>query len=472
MVARNYKVAASIGFGKTELRPVPTVLDTGCGPNLVSVSHLPENWRDYLLPRGEEPRLHSASHTPLVVLGRIRMTVQLGTFAIRTVFLVVRTLAVPLLLGTAYTNRYVKSIQCMDRVVHLLDGSSVAIQSAHGEGPNGAPPPPPRETRAPSNKVRVAHALRIESLCEAEVWVQTHVGGLSFLQSAAGPHLEKGILMANGVADPIPNKPFRVRVMNLSRVPRFLPKGMVLGYAMPHPTRIVTLVGEGDLQESAVVTVPDPPKDQAETSRGSPGDPDAKSEDVPPDWRDEVDLSHLEPSVRGKVLHMLSRHAGMWDGNLGTIRATRHRIDLKPGSRPVHSQPYRAGMRARQEEADEIDRMLGMGVIEPSCSEWASPIVLVPKSDGSLRFCVDYRRLNALTVRDSYPLPLRMDECIDSLGDAVVFSALDCNPIAPNESNPEGRNDQCAKYDLPNVELRWGADLVTCQRYIRSGRSE
>jgi Reverse transcriptase (RNA-dependent DNA polymerase) len=53
-------------------------------------------------------------------------------------------------------------------------------------------------------------------------------------------------------------------------------------------------------------------------------------------------------------------------------------------------------------------------------------VVLITKSDGTIRFCVDYRKLNALTVKDSYPLP-RMDECLDSLGDATIFSTLDCN---------------------------------------------
>ncbi len=70
--------------------------------------------------------------------------------------------------------------------------------------------------------------------------------------------------------------------------------------------------------------------------------------------------------------------------------------------------------------------MLEKGVIELAQSPWASPVVLVPKPDGMLRFCVDYRKLNAITVRDTYPIP-RMDECIDSLGSAKIFSTLDCN---------------------------------------------
>jgi hypothetical protein len=51
---------------------------------------------------------------------------------------------------------------------------------------------------------------------------------------------------------------------------------------------------------------------------------------------------------------------------------------------------------------------------------------MVPKPDGSLRFCVDYRKLNAITVSDTYPLP-RINECIDSLGEAAIFTTLDCN---------------------------------------------
>jgi len=70
--------------------------------------------------------------------------------------------------------------------------------------------------------------------------------------------------------------------------------------------------------------------------------------------------------------------------------------------------------------------MLDLGVIEPSDAEWSLPVVVVPNPGGHFRFCVDYRRLNERTVKDVYPIA-RMDDCLDSIGDATVFSTLDCN---------------------------------------------
>jgi len=100
---------------------------------------------------------------------------------------------------------------------------------------------------------------------------------------------------------------------------------------------------------------------------------------------------------------------------LGQIDATPHRIALHPGTRPIRSQPYRTGFHHRRLLADGVTKQVQMGVIEPSKSEWSFPVVMVPKPDGSQRFCVDYRRLNDVTVKDTYPLP-RMDDCIDFLG--------------------------------------------------------
>ena len=93
-------------------------------------------------------------------------------------------------------------------------------------------------------------------------------------------------------------------------------------------------------------------------------------------------------------------------------------------SAPKKQAACRIPYAARQEITSLLKRMQPEGVIEPSESPWASPVVLVRKRDGSLRFCVDYRGLNAVTKADVYPLP-RINDLLDKLGKAKCFSTLD-----------------------------------------------
>ena len=90
---------------------------------------------------------------------------------------------------------------------------------------------------------------------------------------------------------------------------------------------------------------------------------------------------------------------------------------------PLH-QPYRRQNPAvRREEMAQVQQMLSSNVIHPSNSPWASPVVMVRKKDGSLRFCVDFRQLNAATVKDAHPLP-RIDDLLDALHGAKWLSTL------------------------------------------------
>ena len=86
-------------------------------------------------------------------------------------------------------------------------------------------------------------------------------------------------------------------------------------------------------------------------------------------------------------------------------------------SPPIKQTTRRVSYAARQEIAAQLSKMQDGGVIQPSKSSWASPVVLVRKRDGCLRFCVDYRALNSVTKPDVFPLP-RIDDLLDKLGKA------------------------------------------------------
>ena len=81
-------------------------------------------------------------------------------------------------------------------------------------------------------------------------------------------------------------------------------------------------------------------------------------------------------------------------------------------------------MKERDVIQKQVKEMLDDDIVQPSNSPWASPVVLVKKKDGTLRFCVDYRRLNAVTKKDVYPLP-RIDDTLDRLRHARYFSSMD-----------------------------------------------
>jgi len=100
--------------------------------------------------------------------------------------------------------------------------------------------------------------------------------------------------------------------------------------------------------------------------------------------------------------------------DLGCTDILPHRIDTGE-ARPFKEQLRRHPIAHLDFIDNQVDQMLRAGVIEPSSSPWSTNVVLAKKSDGSLRFCVDYRRLNDLTYKDSFPLP-RIDTCLDALG--------------------------------------------------------
>lgn len=105
-------------------------------------------------------------------------------------------------------------------------------------------------------------------------------------------------------------------------------------------------------------------------------------------------------------------------------RDVEHHIETVPGVEPPSRPPYRLGPAEQDEMEAQIKDLLEQGFIRPSASPYGAPILFVPKKDGRWRMCMDYRALNKQTVKDRFPLP-RIDQLIDRLGKAKVFSKLD-----------------------------------------------
>ena len=144
--------------------------------------------------------------------------------------------------------------------------------------------------------------------------------------------------------------------------------------------------------------------------------------------------------------------------NLGKTDLHYHRIDTG-NARPVAQRFYRTSPKMRQEMENQIKELLENGLIEPSTSEWRSPVVMLKKpGDAGYRFAIDYRKVNAVSERTSFPLP-RLDDVWDAIGDAKAcyFTVLDMTsgfwqvPLHPETKHKSSFITQQGQYQWNRV---------------------
>ncbi len=162
-------------------------------------------------------------------------------------------------------------------------------------------------------------------------------------------------------------------------------------------------------------------------------------------------ICNMNMEQRGQLLEIIPHQ--LFLETPGKTDLVQHHIYLKD-SKPIHQHAYRVPEKLLPTMKQEIETMLKLEVIEPSSSEWNNPIVLVPKKDGTLRFCLDFRKLNAVSKFDPYPMP-RVDDLIEKLGSAKFLTTLDlCKGYWQIPLSPESKELTAFKTPFGHYHFR------------------
>ncbi|XP_076877760.1 uncharacterized protein LOC143526887 isoform X2 [Brachyhypopomus gauderio] len=132
-----------------------------------------------------------------------------------------------------------------------------------------------------------------------------------------------------------------------------------------------------------------------------------------------VDVPHFSQDIK----KMIKDYPSLFTDTPGRTTVLEHDIDVS-GHAPIKQHPYRVNPRKRTVLSQETPYLVENGLAIPSRSPWSSPCLLVPKPDGTHRLCTDFRKVNAITTPDSFPLP-RLEDCIDRVGSAKIVTKLD-----------------------------------------------
>ena len=197
------------------------------------------------------------------------------------------------------------------------------------------------------------------------------------------------------------------------------------------PVRIMNLAdGERKIKCGSVVAVCEPVQSvlTQQDVKGTPVTEASTDKELPEHLTDLFERSSvgLDSHQKGQLHSLLCDFASLFSTgaqDLGRTDQVQHRIHTGDAT-PIRQPARRLPPTKMKEAMKAVDDMYQEGIIEPSSSPWASPIVLVKKKDGSTCFCVDYRKLNQVTRKDSYPLP-RIDDTLEGLAGAKWFSSLD-----------------------------------------------
>jgi len=264
------------------------------------------------------PALGDAMCKRLPIEGAFSLQLRLGNTLFRAKFFVAP--------GTAFMNRHVEAIRCRRQVVELFRGSTIPIlatgtgasplerddadaaPSQPTEGPTGDVKPAHRGRKtdgraSTTHVVKVARAVTVPPMSQMAIEVTSTACGLVFLEPKPSVQARHGVRIANGIAEVKPNESFLIIISNFSKLPRKLGKHLALAYAIRSPIGIFTPERKIGEAFEKVLNLPFFQRDDRTSPSPEGSDPPATQ---PSDWRDTVDLAHLDdPELEQQIQRML-----------------------------------------------------------------------------------------------------------------------------------------------------------------------
>ena len=377
--------------GRVGGHPVDMLVDTGSAVTLVHCRVLEKAKIDFKLGMVSEPVV-SANGQPLDIKGKCELEIFLGGVSVVHPVLVAADVTQDCLLGIDFLGKHNCTIDLNGKSIKI--GKEVVSLKGKNESSKVF-----RISLAETVVVPGRHEMILPAKFEGAVCGDSVLGVVEPSPGFAERH---DLLLARVLAQPKDDM-VPVRVINPSPAPVTLYQNTSVG--------TFSQLEDGALEPASC--------NQLATKKPRQTKP-LVSEQF------DLDTLNLSSPQRKELASLLDEFTDIFSSgpaDLGRTGIVQHRIDTGDHP-PIKQAPRRVPMHQQGTVRQHMDDMLQHGVVQPSTSPWAAPIVLVKKKDGTTRFCVDYRKLNDVTRKDAYPLP-RIDETLDALAGAKVFTTLD-----------------------------------------------
>ena len=465
----HYRSQGAVIKGKVGQVTVSVFLDTGAEINLVNndiLKTLPPEAITWL--SDPLPQLKGIGGPNLALTGKVRMVLQLGSHDIGFDAYVTSGANIPghLLLGYAtmkaneiYCVPHEEVVVCKQHIIPLIKPKTQSMHSRpEGMAANRHSPQLPTDQDGALSVSSQENTYYFHELCDAKLTQTVHLQPNALVRAKLQLDLTWFHRHGLNPADPLFQicclaEPSTVRTRGIKldcslhrstdgSVFVYLASDLPYHHSLRRGTKLVAFtvlkgaIQDSELNDFRVSVVHDHHHSSNTLSSTSDEVPPVSPEPVVSQLTELPQITQIDVEMIGSVkytkavptlLKLLNQYrsaVALKDEPLGQTQLVRHHITLQPGISPIYVPAYRLPHSQRGLIEDCIDDMLAQNVIQPSISPWNSPLLLVPKPDGTWRPCVDYRKLNSVSVPDRFPLPV-LGDLLRSLGQNKVFTTLD-----------------------------------------------